>query len=268
MTKNEVRTAKLLEMLQLEKKLDVRTSAESLQISEATVRRLFAKLESDGKVIRTHGGVRLVPQLGYDYSYRLSIIHNQREKAAIGKVAANIVDDNDRIFLDSGTTVLKMAEALAIRIQLKELHNIVVLTNSLSHLETVGKLCKVILLGGEIRVERRDVCGPISERNLYMFHVDKAFIGTDAVSRTGDLMTTDERTSRMNELVIERSDHVFVLADSEKFNRSSFMIFSSLEKIDTLITDKKVPQDVLTYIGKLGTKIITASVEERKDKNK
>jgi len=259
MTKNEIRTTKLLEMLQVQKEIEVKTVSESLKISEATVRRFFAHLEKEGKVIRTHGGVRLVPQLGYDYSYRISIVHRQHEKATIGKAAADLVGSNDRIFLDSGTTVLKMAEALAIRIQLKEIKDIVVLTNSLSHIETVGRLCKVILLGGEIRVERRDVCGTIAERNLRLFHVDKAFIGADAVNPAGELMTTDERTSRLNELVVERSDKVFVLADSEKFNKSSFIIYSSLQSIDTLITDEGISEETFNYIKKLGTSILRVS---------
>lgn len=262
MTKSEARTTKLLEMLQIQKELDVKTVSESLKISDATVRRFFARLEEEGKVIRTHGGVRLVPQLGYDYSYRVSIVHRQHEKTVIGKNAADLVENNDHIFLDSGTTVLKMAEALSIRIQLKEISNVVVLTNSLSHIETVGRLCKVILLGGEIRVKRRDVCGTIAERNLHLFHVDKAFIGADAVSPAGDLMTTDERTSRLNELVVERSDKVFVLADSEKFNKSSFIIYSSLQSIDTLITDEGISEETLNYIKKLGTSVIRVPLKK------
>jgi DeoR/GlpR family transcriptional regulator of sugar metabolism len=68
MKKSEARSSRLLEMLQLNRRLDVRTVSESLNISEATVRRLFARLDGEGKVIRTHGGVRLAPHLGTDYS--------------------------------------------------------------------------------------------------------------------------------------------------------------------------------------------------------
>ncbi len=88
MKKSEVRSSRLLEMLQLNRRLDVRTVADSLEISEATVRRLFAQLDRDGKVIRTHGGVRLAPHLGTDYSYYLSSAHRSREKTLIGRAAA------------------------------------------------------------------------------------------------------------------------------------------------------------------------------------
>ena len=106
MKKSEVRSSRLLEMLQLNKRLSVMTVADSLGISVATVRRLLVRLETDGKVIRTHGGVRLAPHLGTDYSYYLSSTHRSREKALIGRAAAEAVASGDKLFLDSGSTVL------------------------------------------------------------------------------------------------------------------------------------------------------------------
>jgi len=89
MKKSELRTSRLMEMLQLNKRLGVTTVADTLGVSVATVRRLLARLESDGKVIRTHGGARLSPHLGTDYSYYISSTHRSREKALIGRAAAD-----------------------------------------------------------------------------------------------------------------------------------------------------------------------------------
>ena len=201
MTKTEIRTAKLLEMLRLHQRVDVKTATSALNISEATVRRLFAQLEKKGDVIRVHGGVQLAPQLGNDYSFRLSALHRSEEKTRIGEAVARIIGSNERIFLDSGTTVLKLAESLSLRIQAGEVENLIVVTNSLTYVETLGKYCKVILIGGEIRVGRRDVFGPIAEKTLMMFHVNKAFLGADALNVASGFMTTDERTAKMCEIV-------------------------------------------------------------------
>ena len=261
MTKNELRTAKLLEMLHVDKRIDVRTVAGALEISEATARRFFSQLEEQGKVIRVHGGVQLAPQLGYDYSYRVSITHRQKEKAFIGRAAADLVEDHDRIFLDSGTTVLKMAEALSMKMQTGRLKNIVVLTNSISHIETVARLCKVILLGGEIRVERRDVCGSVTEKNLMLFHVSKAFLGADAISSKGGFMTTDERTANINEMVVERSDAAFVLTDSRKFNKSSFIRYASIRDVEAIITDDGIEPDQARELRNSGTRVEIVEVQ-------
>ncbi|MEW5814290.1 MAG: DeoR/GlpR family DNA-binding transcription regulator [Spirochaetota bacterium] len=255
MNKSDFRTIKLLEMLQVNKRLDVKTVAESLEISEATVRRLFAKLEHEEKVIRVHGGVQLAPELGYDYSYRISSLHRSKIKTTIGNHVAETIHDNERIFLDSGTTVLKLAQALSLRIQAGTLKNIVVLTNSLTHIETLAKWCKVILIGGEIRVERRDVCGYIAEKILQMFHVESAFFGADAINLKGGFMTTDERTSKMNEIVIEHADKNYVLADSEKFNKSSFITYAHFNAVDLIYTDKGLRKEVLETFRNAGARI-------------
>jgi DeoR family fructose operon transcriptional repressor len=255
MNKFELRTNKLLEMLQLNRRLDVRTVAESLRISEATARRFFSQLEEDGKVIRVHGGVQLAPQLGYDYSFRIQASHRQKQKALIGAHAAELVQSGDRIFLDSGTTVLKLAETLALRLRTGALKNIVVLTNSITHVETVARWCKVILIGGEIRVERLDVCGSVAEKTLMMFHLDKAFLGADAVSLAGGCMTTDERTSTMNEIVVERAERCYVLVDSYKFGKTSFMRYASLNQIETIFTDSGLDRDTLREFSDAGARI-------------
>jgi DeoR/GlpR family transcriptional regulator of sugar metabolism len=253
--KYERRTIKLLEMLQLNKRLDVKTVADSLGISEATARRFFSQLEEEGKVIRVHGGVQLAQQLGYDFSFRVQAAHRLDQKTLIGARAAELVKDEDRIFLDSGTTVLKLAEALSLKVQTGELKDIVVLTNSISHVETLARWCKVILVGGEIRAERLDVCGSVAEKTLMLFHVDKGFFGADAISTSGGCMTTDERTSTINEIVVERARKSYVLADSSKFNKTSFIRYASLEEVDTILTDAGINAETLNAYKEAGAHI-------------
>jgi DeoR/GlpR family transcriptional regulator of sugar metabolism len=255
MKKHELRAIRLLEMLHLNKRLDVRTVAANLSISEATARRFFSQMEEEGKVIRVHGGVQLAPQLGYEYSFRVQAAQREREKALIGAAVAPLVQDGDRIFLDSGTTVLKLAEALALRLRTGELTDIIVLTNSAIHVETVARWCKVILTGGEVRVERLDLCGSVAEKSLLQFHVDKAFLGADAISLTGGVMTTDERTARMNEIAVDRAAHCLVLADSQKFAKTSFASYASFDRIETIYTDDGLPECTLEAFRKAGARI-------------
>jgi DeoR family fructose operon transcriptional repressor len=199
--------------------------------------------------------VQLAPQLGNDYSFRLLAAHRQREKALIGSKAAELVQSAEVVFLDSGTTVLRLAEALALRLQTGALCELVVLTDSLTHLETLARWCKVILTGGEIRVERLDVCGSLAEANLAMFHVNRAFLGADAVSLKNGFMTTDERTSKMNQLVVERAEHVYVLVDSGKFDKSSFVQYASFSQVEAIYTDGGIGRETLHQFSEAGARI-------------
>lgn len=262
MGKLEKRTEKLLGLLRSVEKLDIATVVDTLGISEATARRLFASLENEGKVIRIHGGVRLAPELEYDYSFRRLASSRKEQKTVIGETATEMVGNGDRLFLDSGTTVLRFAEALSRKIQAGELKGVSVVTNSLSYIETLSDCCKVILTGGEIRTERRDVCGSVAEKNLSQYHFDKVFLGADAINLENGFMTSDEKTAEICRIAISNSDQAFVLADSEKFNRKSFVSYAGIDTINEIITDDNLEQKTSKAFEKKGIRIRSSKVRK------
>ncbi|MEO6808830.1 MAG: DeoR/GlpR family DNA-binding transcription regulator, partial [Isosphaeraceae bacterium] len=82
---------------------------ESLGVSESTVRRDLEVLDQSGAIKRTHGGavcsgeVRAMPALEDRATTMLS------EKRAIGQAAAALLNDEDTVLLDGGTTTLEVA---------------------------------------------------------------------------------------------------------------------------------------------------------------
>lgn len=258
MNKQKLREIKLLELLKSRGRLNVSTVTKELSVSEATARRLFAKLEVETKLLRIHGGVQAAPELSNNYSFRFSAAQNLAEKEAIGKAAATMVKSGSRLFMDAGTTVLKMAEALSFRLQTGDLKNITVITNSLSFLTNLAEHCDVILLGGMLRAGRHDVCGSLTRQNLKNFHFDQVFFGIDAISMNGELMTTDTETAEINSLFIEQSKESYILSDSTKFNKTSLLTFASLDSISALISDANCTWAQVKAFEKLGIKVITA----------
>ena len=258
MNKQKLREIKLLELLKSRERLDVATVTKELVVSEATARRLFVKLEREGRLLRIHGGVQVSPELSNDYSFRFSVAQNLAEKELIGKAAAEMVKSGSRLFMDAGTTVLKMAEALSLRLQTGEIKNITVITNSLSFLTNLAEHCDVILLGGKLRAGRHDVCGSLTRQNLKNFHFDQVFFGIDAISINGELMTTDIETAEINSLFIEQSKESYILSDSSKFNKTSLLTFGNLNEITGLITDENIPKPQVKAFEKFGIKLITA----------
>lgn len=237
MKKTELREKKLIEMLKNRQRMSISSVINELNISEATARRLFARLEVENKLIRVHGGIQAVPEINSDYSFKLSIAQKSMEKSEIGRKAAILVENGDRIFLDAGSTVLKMAEELSLRIQGGELENITVITNSLSFTGNLAEVCEVILIGGRIRSGRCDVCGALTRQNLEKFRFDKVFFGVDAISKDGELMTTDSETAEINTLFMSRSKEVFVLADDSKFNSTSLVTFATVDDVTEVISN-------------------------------
>ena len=234
------RKQELCDILAVYPELSIGDVVERMEISEATARRLFTRLEEDKKIIRTHGGIKKSPELNIAYSYDLSITQNRQKKRAIGKHAASKVKDGDKIFMDSGSTILMFGEALSERMVAGELKNVTIVTNSLVYIEKLANLCRILLIGGEIRVQRRDVCGSSAEKNLSEYHFDHAFLGADSVSDEFGIMTTDELTANMNRIVIRQSKNAHVLATSNKFGETSFVTYAQAKEVESIITDSDI----------------------------
>lgn len=234
----------LLEELKKHKRLDVKDALKLLHVSEATLRRLFARLESEKKLIRTHGGIQILPQLFENYSYMESARQNIESKSQIGKAAVKLIRNGDRIFLDAGTSILYMAEELGLSLRIGTLKNITVVTNSLALGGNVAQYCETILAGGRIRPERNDVCGAMTCEIISKYNFDKVFFGVDAISADGRLMTTDSETAMVNTAFLGSANEKIVLADAEKFDRTSFVSFSSLAQVDRVITDSRLSTEM------------------------
>ena len=92
-------------------------------VSNETARRDLEALQNQKLVKRIYGGAVLTaPPSAEQYISRPMI--SQREKSAIGRACAAMINDGDTILIDTGTTMLEVARNL-------NHFNITVITNSL-----------------------------------------------------------------------------------------------------------------------------------------
>ena len=93
-----------MNQLRLKGKLELAEVVERLHISESTARRLFTRMEQEGKVIRVHGGIQLLGKNPTEYSFEKLVKDNLKEKEAIAANACDLLKDGDVIFCDTGMT--------------------------------------------------------------------------------------------------------------------------------------------------------------------
>ena len=252
---------KLLRMLRCHGSLSVSAAVRILSLSEASVRRYFAELERGGLAMRYHGGIRLVPARdGHDYQFSDAASAFPAEKHLIGLEAARRIGGGDRLFFDSGTTVMECAAALADRLARHELaESLKIVTNSLSLGTCLAAYTPVIVTGGIIRLARMDLCGAVARENVGRYNFTLAFLGTDGIAPDGTLSTTDEETSCLAAAVMEHSEKVCVLADASKFGRKSFVPYGNAARRGvTLITDASANPEILRQLRKKGVEIVIA----------
>src|SRR5436309_443371 len=106
-----IRQTAIIELLEKNKRVDVRALAERLGVSTMTIRRDLNLLRNQGFLVRTHGGGMSAGKLSFLQAafphYAVS-----PEKAAIGKLAASLVTAGQTVMVDGGTTALEVARNL------------------------------------------------------------------------------------------------------------------------------------------------------------
>ncbi len=240
----EKRKRIILDMLSSQETVTVQEIVEKCFVSEITARRDLVNLETKNLIIRTHGGAMKSKAIDTLFNYDLKINQNAEQKTAICKKASEFISNNDIIFIDCGTTLIHLTKFIT------RFDSLTVITNSLpvvSNLINFSNI-KLIIIGGEAISERKAIYGSVAERSIVQYHADKAFIGVTGVSVQKGLTSSDENESAITLKMAENADKVFLLCDSSKIERNSFVQFAPLSKIDYLITDEGIdPSLINTY---------------------
>ena len=239
------RHAKILERLATHGEDSVQALADHFQVSVMTIRRDLAELESKGELTRTHGGAMLSRAGIIEFAFREKGQHNAGEKLAIAREAAALVHPGMTITLDTGTTTLEVAKALA------GVPDLTVLTSSLAIASALYGRPNVSLLlaGGAVRAGSPDLYGWLTEENLKQFRVDIAFIGADGADREG-VFTTDVDVARVSQAMIASAGETVLVADHTKFARPAFVRFAAWRDIDRVITGNTMAANTRRWLKK------------------
>ena len=272
MKHSEQRRQNILQILRTSRKISIEQAMSMLDVSESTVRRLFAQLEREGVAIRTYGGICFNDAIAgaNEYSFEMTKLHHPEEKTRIGKAAAQLIKSGDIIYLDSGTTVMSLCAEIdrmfneaedtdpkAYAILRRKYDNVTVFTHSLVNLNTLKKHMKVYLIGGEYREDRRDFCGYLTEEAIKNLRFTKCFIGADGYSETYGILASDFYTARINQLVAQNSSYRILLADSTKYTKSSVVCYAPFSEINCIVSDNGLSEDTCRLFRESGIEVIT-----------
>lgn len=227
--------------------------SESLGVSSATVRRDLISLEEQGRIHRVHGGAVRAKLSKSEPIFDEKANLKMEEKNRIAELALDFIENSDTVYLDGGSTILRLAKLLS----KKESISITVITNSLmAAAEFMESPHKLILVGGEFRAISRTIVGVLTANTINSLHIDKAFLGTIGFSLQDGISTTDPNEAYTKELIMKRSGKNILMADSSKLCLQSFATSGKLEDINTLITDSGISPNMLKELKKKKIEVI------------
>ena len=248
------RHQKIIDILNEKKDVTVQYLSAELNISAVTIRKDLRMLENKKLLYRNHGGATLSKPFVNDSHVNVKEFINAKEKSAIGKEAARIINDDQYIIIASGTTVLAFAR------QINPSNRITIVTSALNvAIELVNKdNVEVLQLGGYIRKSSNSAIGHYSELILKETACSKLFLSVDGIDLDYGLSSSNALEAHLNQQMIESSEEVIVLVDSSKFGKRSFGRICGLDNVDHIITDKSISKEIADRIIDLGIKLTIA----------
>ena len=214
-------------------------------VSKNTIRRDVQELVERGKIKKVYGGVA-VNDVNDAHapleSFNKRQTRNQEQKEIIAKAAADLVEDGDIIYIDSGTTTLEMVEYL----QTKQ---VTVITNNLdfiTHSLPYSNL-NVISTGGVVNRETKSFVSFKNTDLLKAYNINKAFMASTGISIENGVTHSSPLESEIKQAVVKRSSKVYLMVDQHKFDKYALITYCGLNEIDYIITDTDPSENYQEY---------------------
>lgn len=252
----EARRKIIKDILFDKKKIMVSELAKILDVSEETVRRDLNTLEKQGLVVKSYGGAILknsaVNQADSiaDISERKNT--NLTTKDRIASQAAKLVEENQAILIDAGSTTVRMIKYL------KHIKNLTIITTSIDVAMECSSMIhtwEVLVVGGRL-YKSFNLIGPNTGNDLKNYSVDMAFMGSSGVVMTSGFTCSDIYEAEAKETMLSIAKEKILLMDETKFNHKGLRVFAPFSQVDVLMTSNEAPSDCLEEIGKVIPKVI------------
>lgn len=254
MLSGEERREDIVSLIHLNGRVKVSELSERYGISEVSIRKDLEHLEMQGQLSRVHGGAVGVGKMyvGMDLAERYRT--NSLSKKRLAREIAALIDDNDTIIMNSGTTLSYVIRALAGK------RNITIVTNSVQNASEASLTSSfgVIMLGGEFESKYQFTYGESAEEQLSNYHASKCILSVDGISADSGLTLFYSTEVSLVRRMIESSKEVIVAADSTKIGRQAFAKVTNIESAGVIVTNSDADPDELSRISAAGVRVIRA----------
>lgn len=215
---------------------------ETQHISKNTARRYIDELAGRGNITKVYGGAKTADTKTPLSSFEERHYTHAKEKDYICRLAAGLVSDGDVIYIDTGTTCVNLVEHL-------KTVKCTIITNSLPVATKAipYKNLKILILPGELNRDTLSFAGLSAINSLNVYNIDKAFMVSTGVTMENGLTNASTDEYSIKKAAAERSHLLYLLSDYSKFGRTALHTYCSLSEVDTIITDRRLPEKYLAY---------------------
>lgn len=229
----EERYAKIISILDSNGSATVQQLMTALDASESTIRRDLNALDEMGRVIKVHGGAlsKRTDFSSQDAHANERKEQNKEDKIRIAKYAAGLVENDDFIYLDAGTTTELMVDYLSVQ-------KVTFVTNGISLMKRLAERgFTTYILGGEYKPVTDAIVGEEAVLSLEKYNFTKGFWGTNSIDVQRGFATPELREALVKKKAMSHCKQRYVLADDSKFSQMSSVVFANFTDATVITTN-------------------------------
>lgn len=246
------RRVKILNLIREDGQAKVQDLSKIFKVTEVTIRQDLEVLENMGYIQREHGGAFLKDVDSFARTRQLLNQNHIEEKREIAQKALELINEEDSIILDSGSTTTEIAKLLV------NYRSLTVITNALNIALILGENhgINLIVTGGEFKAPTLSLTGKMAADSFKDIHANKLFLATAGISSDMRLTYPSLSDLIVKSAMIKSADIVYLVADSSKIGISSLANLGSISLVQTMITDSKITSEGIDRIKRKNVEIL------------
>ena len=225
----------ILEYLQKNREASVAELCRALFVSEPTMRRALAALNSAGKIIRTHGGAAHRSALGENLPQSYREREHSEAKLTIGKRCLSLINDGDTVMVDGSSTAQALLSVIS------EKKSLVVITNSAKAAMILDQSnVRLFVTGGEIATNTYAYVGSYAEDFLRSFNADVCFFSVRTLTSDGLLTDNAIAENAIRRVMLSRSQKSVLMLDSGKLGEPCMNTLCTVDRISNVVSERDI----------------------------
>lgn len=247
------RQTSILTRLRASGRVDVAELAAELGTSEMTIRRDLDGLADEGVLRRVRGGAVSLLKRGDELPFALRELEASDAKRRMAATVAGLLHDGEAVVVDSGTTGVAVAQAIAGR-------RLTVMPLSLHAIPPLAADPATTLLvpGGTARFGEGTLVGPMTEASLAALRFDTVVLTCCGLSARDGVTAHDLQDAAVKRAAVASANRVVLVAEAAKLARTALVVVCPVTAVDTVVTDTDAPEDAVAQLQAAGVQVVRA----------
>jgi DeoR/GlpR family transcriptional regulator of sugar metabolism len=222
-------------------------------VSEDAIRRDLRALAAQGLCRRVYGGALPLTPGSTPIAARLD--EGRDRKEALARVAAALVQPDEMVFLDNGSTNLAIVRFLP------EEQGVTIATNAIHIAAEVLRRpdLQLVMIGGSVDPVVGGCVDANAVASVAALNIDRCFLGACAVSAPDGIGAFELADATFKRALRAASRHTVVLATNDKLDTRAPYRVGTLADLDGLVVEHDAPPAALESLAGAGTTLLKAA---------